>query len=47
MKTKELIKKLMEADPSGEIECCINNLDIHFVRLDPASYVGALQVSIS
>lgn len=44
MKTKELIRQLMEADPSGEEECCVGNVDIHYVCKDPAYYDGSLQV---
>lgn len=44
MKTKELIKLLQEADPSGEVEVCIGNADIHFVEILPAYYDGRLQV---
>jgi hypothetical protein len=44
MKTKELIKRLQEADPSGELECCVGNIDIYFVTQEPAYYDGALQV---
>lgn len=44
MKTKELIRRLMEADPSGEEECCVGNVDIHFVAKDPAYWDGSLQV---
>lgn len=44
MKTKELIRKLQEADPSGEIECCVGNVDIHFVSREPAYWDGPLQV---
>jgi hypothetical protein len=44
MKTKELIRQLQEADPSGEIECCVNNADIHFVNVEPAYWDGCLQV---
>lgn len=44
MKTKELIKRLMEADPTGEVEVCVGNVDIHFVELLPAYYDGPLQV---
>lgn len=28
MKTKILIEKLQKADPSGELECCVQNVDI-------------------
>ena len=44
MKTKELIRQLMEADPTGEEECCVGNIDIHFVSKEPAYYDGTLQV---
>lgn len=44
MKTKELIRLLQEADPSGEEEVCVGNVDIHFVEKLPAYYDGALQV---
>jgi hypothetical protein len=46
MKTKELIKRLQEEDPSGEIEVCVGNVDIHFVERMPAYYDGSLQVLI-
>jgi hypothetical protein len=46
MKTKELIRLLQEADPSGEIECCVGNEDIYFVACEPAYYDGTLQVLI-
>ena len=44
MKTKELIRLLAEADPSGEIECCIDNHDIHFVYTSEAYWDGYLEV---
>lgn len=44
MKTKDLIRELQEADPFGEMECCVQNSDIHFVDLEPAYYDGYLQV---
>jgi hypothetical protein len=44
MKTKELIKQLMEIDPSGEQEVCVGNVDIHFVSMEPAYYDGTLQI---
>jgi len=44
MKTKELIRQLQEADPSGEIEVCCGNEDIHFVETLEAYYDGKLQV---
>lgn len=44
MKTKELIRQLQDADPSGETEVCIGNADINFVDVLPAYYDGRLQV---
>ncbi len=44
MKTKTLVQLLNEADPSGEIECCVGNVDIHFVERLPGYYDGAYQV---
>lgn len=46
MKTKELIRQLQEADPTGEIECCVGNADIHFVQRLPAYYDGTLEVLV-
>ncbi len=46
MKTGELIRLLQEADPSGEVECCIDNHDIYSVELWPAFYDGALEILI-
>lgn len=44
MKTKKLIELLMEADPSGEAECCIDNCDITFVDPLPGYYDGRLEI---
>ena len=44
MKTKDLIAALQEEDPSGELECCVGNVDIHFLSTEPAYYDGPLQV---
>jgi hypothetical protein len=44
MKTKDLIRELQEADPSGEIECCVGNVDIWTITVEPAYYDGRLQV---
>lgn len=45
MKTKELIKQLQEADPSGELECAIGgNIDIFAVYVTPAYYDGYLEI---
>ena len=46
MKTKELIHRLQEADPSGEMDCCVSNADIFFVDVEPAYWDGCLQVLI-
>lgn len=40
MKTKDLIEELQKADPSGELDCCIGNADIHFVDVLPGYYDG-------
>jgi len=44
MKTKDLIAELQKLDPEGELECCVDNADIHFVDRVPAYYDGCLQV---
>lgn len=44
MKSKELIRRIMEADPSGEEEVCIGNADILCVQKLPAYYDGTLQL---
>lgn len=44
MKTKDLIKLLMEEDPTGEIECCIDNQDIEEISWESAYYDGCLQI---
>jgi hypothetical protein len=46
VKTKELIRQLQKADPSGEIECCIGNADILFVDIMEAYWDGRLQTLI-
>lgn len=46
MKTKKLIELLNEADPSGEEEVCVENIDIHFVAKEPAYYDGCQQILI-
>ena len=40
MKTKELIRRLNEADPSGELECVVGTDDIFFVESQPMYYDG-------
>lgn len=44
MKTKELIRLLQEADPSGEEQCCVGNADIYYIDNLPAYYDGTLQI---
>ena len=44
MKTKEVIRQLQEADPTGEAEVCVGNVDILFIDKSPAYYDGKLQV---
>lgn len=44
MKTSEVIKKLQELDPTGELHVCCGNLDIHFMEEVPAYYDGPLQI---
>jgi hypothetical protein len=46
MKTKDLIKELQEADPSGELECCVDNIDIWTVTTEPAYWDGSLQLLV-
>ena len=46
MKTKELIRQLQEADPSGELECCVDNADIFAVWPEEAYWDGCLQMLI-
>lgn len=46
MKTKELIKRLHEADPSGEEEVTVGNTDIHFVCAMEAYWDGCQQILI-
>lgn len=43
MKTKDLITKLHEADPSGELEVSVENIDIHSVETLPCYYNGCQQ----
>lgn len=46
MKTKELIRRLHQMDPTGEAECCIDNADILDVQGMPAYWDGRLEVLI-
>ena len=44
MKSKELIQLLQEEDPTGEVEVCVNNVDIYFLTTELAGWDGCLQV---
>jgi hypothetical protein len=44
LKTRELIRLLEQADPSGDLECCFQNHDINFIDVVPASHDGALEL---
>jgi hypothetical protein len=44
MKSKELIRLLQEEDPTGEVEVCVQNVDIHCLTTEPAYWDGSLQV---
>ena len=44
MKTKDLVAKLQEADPSGELHCCVSNGDIWDITVEPAYWDGRLHV---
>lgn len=46
MKTAELIRRLQEADPSGEAECVVGGQDIYFVSAEPGYYDGEYQVLV-
>ncbi len=46
MKTKELIRQLKEADPSGELECVVGNVAIIDVGTEPGYYDGWYEVLI-
>lgn len=44
MKSKEVIKMLLEIDPTGEIEVCIGNQAISHLDEMPSYYDGRLQM---
>jgi len=46
MKTKDLILALQKIDPTGELECCVDNIDIYTIRLEPSYWDGLQQVLI-
>jgi hypothetical protein len=46
MKTHELIQRLQEADPNGDMECCVDNHDILFVERQSAFYDGELEILV-
>lgn len=46
MKTKKLIEELQKADPSGELDVCVDNIDIYFVDIQPGYYDGCQEILI-
>jgi hypothetical protein len=40
LKTKELIRRLNQLDPSGEIEVVVDSADIYFLSKEPMYYDG-------
>jgi len=44
MKTKELIAQLQKEDPTGEMECNINGIDIISVRKEPGYWDGPYEI---
>jgi len=44
MKTKELIRQLLNLDPTGEADVCVGNADIHLAERLSAYYDGPLQI---
>jgi len=44
MKSKKLIALIQEIDPTGEVEVCVNNMDILEITGEPAYWDGCLQV---
>lgn len=46
MKTRDLIRRLQEADPSGELECGVDGTDIYFVSCEEGYWDGPYEVLI-
>jgi hypothetical protein len=46
MKTSKLIQLLQESDPSGDLECCVDNEDIVCTSRSPAYYDGCLELLV-
>ncbi len=46
MKTKKLIKLLQDNDPSGELECTVNGIDIYSVARQPGHFDGAYEILV-
>jgi len=44
VKTKKVIELLQKADPSGENEVCVDNMDIYSIHSEPAYWNGTQQV---
>ena len=46
LKTRELVKQLQEADPTGELEVTVGKTDIHFLQTLPGYYDGYYEVLV-
>jgi hypothetical protein len=46
VKTKDLIRQLQKADPSGELECSVHGKDVFFVEQEPGWKDGHYEVLI-
>lgn len=46
MKTKELIRLLNIEDPSGDMEVCVENIDIFYIETLPSYYDGPQEILI-
>lgn len=46
MKSKDVIKMIQKADPSGEIECVVGNVDIYSAHMEPAYWDGSMQLLV-
>lgn len=44
MKTRELVRLLQKADPTGEVDCCVDGIDIFSVQRLPAFQDGPKEV---
>ena len=46
MKTKDLIKLLQETDPSGEMDCVVDNIDIFTAHVEVSYWDGCKQLLV-